>query len=231
MCDRAARHWRLNLPSRWRRCPAANLRRPFRVCMGPMTESSDFMLHDLRAALAGLYDIEAPIARGGMALVYLAREARLDRPVAIKVLHPDLARDEASRTRFLREARTVAQLTHPNIVPIFTVDEIGGFVFFAMAYVRGETLSQHVVARGPLDPHTAGRLLCDIGEALDYAHARGVVHRDVKPDNILIDAATGRALLSDFGVAHASPHTKPPGLLGRPSAPRGHVIGTAAFMS
>jgi len=198
---------------------------------GPMTTTIDLTLHDLRAALAGLYDIEAPIARGGMALVYLARERRLDRPVAIKVLHPELARDDASRTRFLREARTVAQLTHPNIVPIFTVDEIGGFVFFAMAYVAGETLAQRVAARGPLDPHTAGRLLCDIGEALDYAHARGMVHRDVKPDNILIDGATGRALLSDFGIAHASPPSRSPGLLGRPAAPRGHVVGTAPFMS
>jgi len=196
-----------------------------------MTRTIDLTLHDLRAALAGLYDIEAPIARGGMALVYLARERRLDRPVAIKVLPPEMARDDASRTRFLREARTVAQLTHPNIVPIFTVDEIGGFVFFAMAYVVGETLEQRVAARGPLDPHTAGRLLCDIGEALDYAHARGMVHRDVKPDNILIDAATGRALLSDFGIAHASPPSRSPGLLGRPAAPRGYVVGTAPFMS
>src|SRR5213592_2609048 len=139
---------------------------------GPMTRTIDLTLHDLRAALAGLYDIEAPIARGGMGLVYLARERRLDRPVAIKVLHPDLARDETHRRRFLREARTVAQLTHPNIVPIFSVDEIDGFVFFAMAYVTGETLAQRVTTRGPLDPHTAGRMLCDVGEALDYAHAR-----------------------------------------------------------
>ncbi len=196
-----------------------------------MTESTDFMLEDLRAALDGLYDVEAPIARGGMALVYLARERRLDRPVAIKVLHPELARDDTHRMRFVREARTVAQLTHPNIVPIFTVGEIDGFVFFAMAFVTGETLAQRVTTRGPLDPHTAGRILCDIGEALDYAHARGVVHRDVKPDNILIDGATGRALLSDFGIAHASPPLRVPGQLGRPAAPPGHVVGTAAFMS
>src|SRR2546427_4953033 len=226
-----ARHRRHNLASEWRKCPAANLRRPFRVCRGPMTESTDFMLNDLRAALADLYDIEVPIARGGMALVYLAREQRLDRPVAIKVLHPDLARDDTHRLRFLREARTVAQLTHPNIVPIFTVGDVEGFVFFAMAYVTGETLAQRVTTRGRLDPHTAGGILCDIGEALDYAHARGVVHRDVKPDNILIDEATGRALLSDFGVAHASPPSRASGQLGRPAAPRGHVVGTAAFMS
>ena len=196
-----------------------------------MSESSDFRLEDLRAALDGLYDVEAPIARGGMALVYRARERRLDRQVAIKVLHPDLAREDTNRARFLREARTVAQLTHPNIVPIFTVGEIDAFVFFAMAYVTGDTLAQRVTARGPLDPHTAGRMLCDIGEALDYAHARGVVHRDIKPDNILIDAASGRALLSDFGIAHASPPSRVSGQLGRPSAPRGIVVGTAAFMS
>jgi eukaryotic-like serine/threonine-protein kinase len=196
-----------------------------------MTEHIDFSEPALRAALAGVYDIEAPIGRGGMALVYRAREPRLDRRVAIKVLHPDRAADESYRARFLREARTVARLTHPNIVPIYAVDEIGGFVFFAMAYVAGETLSQRVTSRGALDPHEAGRLLREIGDALRYAHAHGVVHRDVKPDNILIDAATGRALLSDFGIAYASPAPRSAGLRRRPSAPGGRVVGTAAFMS
>lgn len=198
-----------------------------------MNDSTDSPLHELRAALAGAYDIEAPLGRGGMAFVYLARERRLERRVAIKVLPPDLAADETCRRRFLSEARIVARLTHPNIVPIFTVDEVGGFVFFAMAFVRGETLAQRVADQGPLDPQQAGRFLCDIGEALDYAHARGVVHRDVKPDNILLDAITGRALLSDFGIAHRSPRDRRTagGLRGRPSAPRGGVVGTAAFMS
>ena len=127
--------------------------------------------------------------------------------------------------------RTAIGIDALTVRPIFTVGEMDGFVFFAMAYVTGETLARRVTARGPLDPHTAGRMLCDIGEALDYAHARGVVHRDVKPDNILIDGATGRALLSDFGIAHASPPSRVSRQLGRPSAPRGHVVGTAAFMS
>ena len=196
-----------------------------------MPEPDELTLSDLRTALSDAYQIESPIGHGGMGHVYVARERRLDRRVAIKVLPPALATDEAGRRRFLSEARTVARLTHPNIVPIFTVGETGGFVWFAMAYVSGETLAQRIAAQGPLDPHQAARFLCDIGEALDYAHARGVVHRDVKPDNILLDGVTGRAMLSDFGIAHRSPSSEPRGLLGRPSAPSGIVVGTAAFMS
>jgi len=159
-----------------------------------------------------------------MGLVYLARELRLDRPVAVKLLAPELAANAACRQRFLREARTAAQLAHPNIVPIYTVHEMGDFVFFTMAYVAGETLAQRVAANGPLGHEEAARLLTEVGDALAYAHARGVVHRDVKPDNILIESATGRALLSDFGIAHVSAD-------GQPSVPRGPVLGTAAFMS
>jgi len=189
-----------------------------------MPETTDSHVPALRQALAGRYDVQAPIARGGMGLVYLARELRLDRPVAIKLLPPELAADGPCRERFLREARTAAALAHPNIVPIYTVHEVGDFVFFTMAYVDGETLARRVVTRGPLGAEEGARLLAEVGEALAYAHARGVVHRDVKPDNILIEMETGRALLADFGIAHVSPH-------GRPAAPRGQVLGTAAFMS
>jgi eukaryotic-like serine/threonine-protein kinase len=189
-----------------------------------MPEITESHLPALRQALAGRYDVEAPIARGGMGLVYLAREVRLDRPVAIKLLPPELAADGPCRERFLREARTAAGLAHPNIVPIHSVHEVGEFVFFTMAYVDGETLAKRIATSGPLGAEEGARLLAEVGEALAYAHARGVLHRDVKPDNILIESPTGRALLADFGIAHVSPR-------GRAAAPPGPVLGTAAFMS
>src|SRR5881396_3582883 len=155
----------------------------------------------LDRALAGRYVLERRLGRGGMGVVFLARELRLERRVAIKLLLPAKAVDPIARERFLVEARTAAQLTHPNIVPIFAVDELSDVVFFAMAYIEGQTLGQRVRERGPLPPKEAARLLRDVGWALAHAHDRGVVHRDVKPDNILLDAATGRALVSDFGIA------------------------------
>jgi eukaryotic-like serine/threonine-protein kinase len=179
----------------------------------------------IRRALATRYDVREPIGKGGMGFVYLARELRLDRSVAVKLLPPKLAADEGCRQRFLREARTAAQLAHPNIVPIYSVHEVGDFVFFTMAYVAGETLARRIETGGPLGHDEAARLLTDVVEALAYAHDCGVVHRDVKPDNILIESASGRALLSDFGIAHASADGV------RTTAPRGPVLGTAAFIS
>src|SRR5437762_1154614 len=157
-----------------------------------------------------------------MGVVYLARELRLDRKVAIKLLPPDRAIQPAARERFLREARTAAQLSHPGIVPIFAVHEVSDLVYFAMAYVDGDTLGRRVRKRGPMPYDTAARLLEEVARALAYAHDRGVVHRDVKPDNILLDLATGRALVSDFGIARVGSGTT--------TGPQ-RVVGTAEFMS
>jgi len=177
----------------------------------------------LQAALAGRYSLERELGRGGMGIVFLARDVALDRLVAIKLLPPAQAASPDLRERFLREARTSAKLSHPNIVPIFAVEEVGDFVFFVMGYVDGETAGNRVRRRGPLAPPAAARLLQEVAWALAYAHLRGVVHRDIKPDNILVEQDTGRALVTDFGIAHAG---QPTGLTGV-----GEILGTAQYMS
>jgi len=183
----------------------------------------DQLFLDLQAALAGRYSLERELGRGGMGVVFLAREVSLDRLVAIKVLPPARAREARLRERFLREARTAAKLSHPNIIPIFSVEEVGQFVFFAMAYVDGETLTDRVRQRGPLPHSEAARVLRDVAWALGHAHERHVIHRDVKPDNVLLERASGRALVADFGIAGA---VKEAGAIDG-----GEVIGTPEFMS
>jgi serine/threonine-protein kinase len=160
----------------------------------------------LQAVLAGRYSIERELGRGGMGIVYLAREVALDRPVAIKLLPPTLAASAKRRARFVREARLAASLSHPHIVPIHSVEEQAGMVWFVMTYVDGETLGERVRRAGPLPASEAARILREVAWALGHAHARGIVHRDVKPDNILLERGTGRALVTDFGIAHAADH-------------------------
>ena len=161
-----------------------------------------------------------------MGVVYRARDKRLKRHIAIKVLPPELAFQSAIKTRFLREAETAAQLSHPNIVPIYTVDEIEGLVFFVMAYISGDNLGKRLHEKGVLNVEDVRRITREVADALAYAHERGVVHRDIKPDNILLDASTGRTMVTDFGIARAASE----GEGGRLTA-TGMAIGTPAYMS
>ena len=186
-------------------------------------ETGNSLTSAFQAALAGQFVLERELGRGGMGIVYLARDVRLDRLVAIKVLPPDLARDTEMRERFLREARTAGQLAHPNIVPVYRADEANGFAWFVMAYIDGESLGERVRARGPMAPQEAIRVLREAAWALAYAHKSGTVHRDIKPENILIERATGRALVTDFGIARreSNPHL----------THDGQVLGTVFYMS
>ncbi len=178
-------------------------------------------------ALQATYELGAEIGRGGMGIVYRARDRRLKRPVAIKLLPPELSYRRDVRTRFLREAETAAQLSHPNIVPIYSVDEIGSLVFFVMALVDGDNVARQLQQRGTLPVDLVRRWLVEMSEALAYAHARGVIHRDIKPDNILVDAIDGRAVVTDFGIARAATEG---GDTARLTA-TGMAIGTPAYMS
>jgi serine/threonine protein kinase len=186
--------------------------------------ADEALLQRCAAAVAGHYEIEAEVGRGGMAVVYRARDVRLRRKVALKVLPPELAfRDEVKR-RFLREAEMAAALAHPHIVPIYAVDENDGLVWMAMGLVDGETLAErlHREPRPPVD--VVRRILREVCEALAYAHREGVVHRDVKPDNLLIENGTGRVMITDFGIARAAEGDQ------RLTA-TGIAVGTPAYMS
>jgi len=177
---------------------------------------------EFQTAVAGRYAIERELGRGGMGIVYLARDLRLERVVAIKLLPPDRGAAPL-RERFLREARTAARLSHPHIIPIHAVEEAGDFVFFVMAFIDGETLGARVRRDGALKPHDAARILREVAWALAYAHGQGVVHRDVKPDNILIERNSGRALVADFGIART---VQAAGMSGE-----GELVGTPEYMS
>ena len=178
----------------------------------------------LPATITDRFQILRLLGHGGMGDVYLAREGVLDRLVALKVLRHQAFRDDALRERFRREAQIAARLTHPNIVPLHAFGEDGDFSYFVMAYVHGESLGNRMRREGKLAPETGRRILREVADALGYAHRQGVVHRDIKPDNILLDAESGRAMLADFGIAKAK----------RSNATLtdvGTVVGTLAYMS
>ena len=182
------------------------------------------LLTHVERILSSQYEIDREIGRGGMGIVYRAKDRRLKRTVAIKLLPPEFAFRSDIRQRFLREAETAAQLSHPNIVPIYSVDERDGLVYFVMACVDGDNLAKVMHDRGRLSPEDTRRIVREVADALAYAHARGVVHRDIKPDNILLDGEGGRALITDFGIARAAEAAT------RLTA-TGMAIGTPAYMA
>jgi serine/threonine protein kinase len=185
---------------------------------------SDNLYDRVVVAIGEQYLVDGEIGRGGSAVVYRGTDLRLGRNVAIKVLPPELAFNESVKTRFIREAQTAAGLGHPNIVPIYSVDEKNGIVYFVMGLVRGQSVASHLATEGRWPVDRTERVLREVADALAYAHSRGVVHRDIKPDNILIEGDTGRALVSDFGIARASEGESRLTLTGV-------AVGTPAYMS
>ena len=178
---------------------------------------------ELAAALAPDYTLVRELGRGGMGAVYLAHDTMLDREVAIKALPPEFAVRPELRERFLRETRTAASFSHPNIVPVHGVEERQGNLCFVMGFVDGETLTQRVRRAGPLSAADATRLMQEVAWALSYAHGRGIIHRDVKPDNIMIERATGRAVVTDFGISRSEDASSLTAV--------GEVVGTPHYMS
>ncbi|MCU0257332.1 MAG: protein kinase, partial [Vicinamibacterales bacterium] len=177
----------------------------------------------LRAALAGRYQVEREIGQGGMATVYLARDLKHHRLVAIKIVRPELA-TALGAERFLREIDTAASLTHPNILPLHDSGEAGGFLYFVMPYVEGESLRTRLAREAQLPLDDALQIAREVADALGHAHSRGIVHRDVKPANILLES--GHAVVADFGIARAVSAAA-----GETLTETGSTLGTPAYMS
>ena len=180
----------------------------------------------LKEALGDVYTIEGEIGRGGMGVVYRARDERLHRRVAVKVLPPELAFQKEIRERFTREAQTAARLAHPHIVPIHDVGEGAGVVYFIMGLVEGESLGGRLKRRGKLPADEVRRIMKETADALSAAHAVSVIHRDIKPDNILLEGTRGRVMVTDFGIAKAVSQASGSTLTGV-----GIAIGTPQYMS
>ncbi|MBI4542761.1 MAG: serine/threonine protein kinase, partial [Gemmatimonadetes bacterium] len=176
----------------------------------------------IRDALKEEYELEKELGRGGMAVVFKARDKQLEREVAIKVLPFSLSFDAEFVERFQREARTAGKLEHPNIIPIYRVGKSGRVIYFVMKFIRGKSLSSVIEDRGALPVPEIRRFLIEAARALGYAHKHGFVHRDIKPDNIMFDEL-GQAVVTDFGIAKAQSGAKLTGT--------GMSIGTPHYMS
>jgi len=203
-------------------CPSCGL--DFSTVTGATQEDSGEMgeLEAVRDALQEEWGIESELGRGGMAIVYRARDKHLQRDVAIKVLPFSLAFDKQFVERFQREARTAGQLEHPHIIPIYRVGKSGRVIYFVMKFLRGGSLSELLEKHGKLSVEDIRRMLAETAGALHYAHRHDIVHRDIKPDNIMFDEM-GHAVLTDFGIAKAATGTRLTGT--------GMSIGTPHYMS
>ena len=180
------------------------------------------LLDLLRQATLGDYDVQAELGRGGMASVFLAHDIALDRKVAVKVMSPALLTGEGMAERFKREARTAASLSHPNIIPIYAVKQSAHLLFFVMKFIEGRALDSVIKEVGPLPVPLVQAILHHVGDALGYAHRRGVIHRDIKPANIMVDG-DGHTIVTDFGIAKV---VEAKGL-----TMTGATVGTPAYMS
>ncbi|HEY5940755.1 MAG TPA: serine/threonine-protein kinase, partial [Gemmatimonadales bacterium] len=191
-----------------------------------MSDTTIDLFTALQTALGHQYRLERELGRGGMGVVFLATDTALDRRVAIKVVHPELAAHESITRRFLAEARTIARLRHPNIVAVHAAGSAQGLLYYVMDEVAGESLRQKLLREGRFSAGETGRILADLAAALDASGRAGVVHRDVKPENVLLDQATGRAMLADFGIARAVAVEASGSSTGQ-----GVAVGTPVYMS
>lgn len=182
----------------------------------------DSLLSEVRQSLRGEYDVEREVGRGAMAIVFKATEAALHRRVALKVLPPELSLNRGLADRFKREARMAAALEHPNIIPVYREGQTGRFLYIAMKLIDGRPLDDILASQGPLPVPVVIQVLRSVASALAYAHDRGIVHRDIKGGNILVDR-DGRVVVSDFGIARAAEDAS--------MTSTGMMIGTPYFMS
>ena len=187
-----------------------------------MTESTD-LARQLSAALGENYAVERPLGEGGFAVVFLVRDLVLKRSLAVKVLSPDMITSKTVLDRFRREAETVAQLSHPNIVPLHFIGQSDDLLYLAMQCVDGGSIADRLKHEGTLPIADAVRVASEVASALEHAHKRGVIHRDIKPANVLVDGESGRSLVTDFGIARSAD--------AKGLTATGMMVGTPAYLS